>query len=286
MTGIGAEQADLPRRLQELAERYWAGQQEAAEHYSDLLQRLAAGELDANQLRDDYARFASEESARYAGELAQLSLSYYSALLELGRAYSQRFFDAVLEGGAVAAPARNGQAARAEPRQVLLEMRGIAGQDAAAGFVIENKRDAPADITFRLSDFADAAGGRPFAAPLQVQPQWLSLGPEEEAEVRLRLPLLPELFTPGRQYRGKVVVQGYDELELILSVSVDSAPEPATRVSAVVTPAAARPPEPAAEPPPAAAKKRAAKRAPRKSTKTARPRKPRRTNGDEPPGAA
>jgi hypothetical protein len=120
-----------------------------------------------------------------------------------------------------------------------------------------------------------------------VQPQWLTLPPQEEAEIRLRLPLLPELFAPSRQYHGKVLVQGYDELELILSITVDAAPEPATRVAAVVSPAAAPASEPAPEPPPpVAAKKRAAKRASRQGTKTARPRKPRRTKGDEPPGAA
>jgi hypothetical protein len=283
---MSAEQADFLKRLQDLAERYWSGQREAAEHYSDLLQRLAGGELDANQFRDDYARFATEESGRYARDLAQLSLSYTSALLDLGRAYSQRFFDAVLEGAASAPPARNGHAARAEPRQVLLEMRGVAGQDATAAFVIENERDAPADISFRLSDFADTAGGPPFPAPLQVQPQWLTLGPEEEAEVRLRLPLLPELFAPGRQYHGKVLVHGYDALELILSVTVDAAPEPATRVSAVVTPTAGPAPEPPGEPlPPAPAKKRPARRAARQGQKKTSPSKPRRSKGQEPPAA-
>jgi hypothetical protein len=286
MAGMSADPADFPKWLQDLAERYWTGQRDAAERYSDLLQRLAAGELDANQLRDDYTRFATEESARYARDLAQVSLSYYSALLDLGRAYSQRFFDALLEGGASSPSARNGHAARAEPRQVLLELRGVVGQDAVAAFVIENRRDAPADISFRLFDFADMAGGHPFAAPLQVQPQWLTLGPEDEAEIRLRLPLLPELFTAGRQYQGRVAVQGYDALELILRVAVDAAPEPATRVAAVAT-AAEPPAPPAAEPPPPAiAKKRPTKRAARQGQKKTTLPKPRRSKGDKPPDAA
>jgi hypothetical protein len=281
------EQFDLARWIQDVTARSLADQRRAAERYNDLLQRMQHGELDEQQVRDEFLRFARDESAQYARDLAQLSLNFYTALLDLGRAYNDRFFDQVLHGRAREAQAGNGRPAASGPRQVTLDLRGAAGQEATAGFVIENRREAPADITFMVADFVDAAGGSPFRPPLQIQPAWLNLGPHAEAGVTLRLPLPPELFVPGHNYHTKVVVHGYDDLELLLNVNVEAPGEPATRVSAVVTP----PPEP---PPPATpgpkkrgrSKDTAGKSSQRRGKQPAAARKARgRSADDEPAGA-
>ena len=235
---------DFARWLQDLTARSVADQQRAAERYTELMQRVARGELSEQQVREEFLRFSGEASTRYASDLAQLSLSYYTALLDLGRAYNERFYDHVLRGHPH--PTQSEYGPTASPRrQVQLDLRGILGQEATAGFVIENKHSAPAEISFVFSDFVDVAGGRPFRPLLQLDPASLTLGPDAEAEVRLRLPLVPEQFAAGHQYRTKIVVHGYDELVLVLSVKVDTAPEPATHVATVVTPQA----PPAAEPP-------------------------------------
>ncbi len=228
---MSREPPDFYRWIQDLTARSVADQTRALQRYNELMQRVLRGELNDPQLREEYTRFAQEESARYASDLAQLSLNYYGALLELGRSYSDRFFDQMLHNREPRAAAGDGAAAAVTPRQVTLELRGTAGQEAAAAFVIENKRDAPAEITFLASEFVDTAGGQPFRAPLQIQPVQLSLEPHGEAEVRLRLPLLRELFSPGHQYQATVVVRGYDELELILSVRVNPGDEPPPQAS-------------------------------------------------------
>jgi hypothetical protein len=221
---MSSEPRDFYKWIQNLTTRSVAEQTRALQRYNELVQRVLRGELSDPQLREDYARFARDESTRYASDLAQLSLGYYSALLELGRSYSDRFYDQMLHRPAPAAPASEA-AAPARPRQVTLALTGAAGQAAAAAFVIENKRPTPAEISFLVSEFIDVAGGRPFSAPLQIQPAQLALGPQAEAAVMLRLPLLPEHFVPGHQYAATVVVRGYDELELILSVRVNPGDE-------------------------------------------------------------
>ena len=225
------EQADFYKWLQDLTERSVAEQTRVYQRYSDLAQRVLRGELNDAQVRDDYLRFASEETTRFASDLAQLSLGYYSALLELGRSYNDRFFEQVLHQHPPEprADPRNGTS---EPRQVRLDLRGAAGQEVAASVVIENKHASPAEISLLASDFVDVAGGDPFQAPLRLEPGQLSLGPHQEAEVRLRLLLARELFVPGRLYRATVVVRGYDELELILQVSVDPPAEAAAAAPA------------------------------------------------------
>jgi hypothetical protein len=209
------------------------------------MQRVARGELSEQQVREEFLRFAAEAGTRYATDLAQLSVSYYTALLDLGRVYNERFYDQVLPGHSYPTPPANEPAARA-PRQVELPLRGPLGHEAAAGFVIENKHSTPADITFVFMDFVEAASGRRFRPLLQLQPAQLTLGPDEEAEIRLRVPLVPDQFAAGHHYHSKIAVHGYDALELVLNLTVDPAPEPATRVAAVqssttATPAGERP---------------------------------------------
>jgi hypothetical protein len=242
---MNGEQPDFYKWMQDLTARSVADQTRALQRYNELMQRVLRGELNNPQLRDEYARFAREEATRYTSDLVQLSLRYYGALLELGRNYSDRFFDQMVPGREPKAPPDNTHEAPAKPRQVPLELQGAAGQAAAAGFVIENKRNTPAEISFLVSEFVDSAGGAPFRAPLEIQPAQFYLDPQAEAEVTLRLPLLRELFEPGHHYRATVVVRGYDELELVLSVHLSRGDEAAAPVS---PPYASQPAGKAAEP--------------------------------------
>jgi hypothetical protein len=237
---MSGEPPDFYQWLRDLTERSVADQARALQRYNELMQRVLRGELTGPQVSEEYTRFAREQSTRYANDLTQLSLGYYSALLELGRSYSDHFYDRVLRSQPPPAPPAAG-AARA-PRQVSLALQGAAGEEAALSFVIENKHSTPAEISFVVSEFVDAAGGDPFRASLRFQPEQFALGAHEEAVVTLRLSVLPELFVPGHHYRSTVVVRGYDELELVLNLTV-----PAARAS--TDQPVAEPPAPAESPP-------------------------------------
>jgi len=213
---MSGEQGDFYQWLQDLTTRSVAEQARALQRYNELMQRALRGEFNDPQFREDYLRFATEETNRYARDAAQLSLNYYQALLDLGRSSSERFFEHVMHSRPAEAPPGDGADAAHPPRQVTLDLQGAAGQDAVAAFVIENQRESQAEISFQVSEFADVAGGPSFRAPLVLEPAQLSLGPHEEAQVKLRLPLAAELFAPGHSYVATVVVRGYDELELIL----------------------------------------------------------------------
>jgi hypothetical protein len=133
--------------------------------------------------------------------------------------------------------------------------------------VIENKRETTAEISFVVSDFVDGAGGHPFRPPLEIQPPRLTLGPHEEAEVSLRLPLLHERFRSGHDYRALVLVRGHDALELLLTVRVEAAPEPATRVSVVTEREGPEPDDPLETKPRPRKRRAPAKKRTRGSTK-------------------
>jgi hypothetical protein len=217
------EPQDLNKSIQDLIISSVREQARAVERYSELAQRIVRGELDERTVREEFIRFARDETMRYLRNFATLSLSYYTALLELGLSYQNRFFERVLG----ATNNENVTTPRAAPPQrVEIELRAQVGQEVTSSFVIENKRSEKAEISFLISEFVGPPETAPFRPPLQLKPPRFTLDPREEGVVTLTLPLLPELFTPGQSYTAKIVVGGYDDMELNLSVFPEAPPVP------------------------------------------------------------
>jgi hypothetical protein len=220
--------AQFATLLQELTARSMGDQVRAMQRYRELLQDLAAGRVDPAALRARYDRLLGEQSAQLARDVSELGMRYYQSMLDLNRAYVDRLFDelAVSAGGAARPASDGGDAAPPPPpppaQAVELTLTGRAGEDATASFVVENKRQEPADVIFLVSDFAavdePAAAFRP---QLDVTPPRFRLDPHEERDVALRIPLDPEQFAPGRSYRGQVLVRSNDDLTLEVSVEVE-----------------------------------------------------------------
>lgn len=209
------EPNEIGKWIQELTLRSVTEQMHALERYKAMVQRIANGEIDEQTVREEYMRFTREETAGYIRKLASLSLNYYKTLIELNSAYNDRFFDHVL-GIAVGVEASSPKAS--PPQKLEIELRGFVGQDIASSFVIENKRTERAEISFHVSEFVGPTGTTPFRPPLQLKPPHFTLDPREELAVTLVLPLLPELFAPGQHYTARIIVRGYDDMELILNV--------------------------------------------------------------------
>jgi hypothetical protein len=217
-----SEPAELTRLLEALSARSLADQMRAAQRYRALLEQVAAGEIDAVQLRTEYDRLITEQSAKLANELTALGVNYYRAVLDLNRESVERLFDDLVSGVRSSRPTEEGAAAAeapSSPRQVELRMEGRPGGVVETGFTIENNRLEPADVVFLVSDFVDDTV-EPFRASLELDPPRLTVPPGEEREVRLRLELDPALFVPDRQYVAQVLVRGTDELEIRLVVAV------------------------------------------------------------------
>ena len=211
---------DIGKWLQDLTIRSVTEQARALERYRELVMRVTRGELNEQTVLEEYMRFARDETTRYVRNLATLCLSYYNALLELTRTYNDRFFEQLLGTGA------NGNAPPAQatpPERVEVELRAPVGQTLTGSFIVENKRTEMAEISFLISEFVGPQGSAPFRPPLQLKPPRFTLGPREERAVALELPLLPELFAAGQHYRAKIVVRGYDDLELILNIWPEAA---------------------------------------------------------------
>ena len=211
--------------FEELTARALADQVRAAQRYRDLLHQVAAGEVDIATVRAEFDRLVTAQSADLVRDLTALGARYYQSMLDLNRAYVDRLFDELASTARVAPAAAvedvapgPGHGAGAEA--VELRVRGRPGDVVETGFVVENKRDEPADVVFLLSEFT-GGGGEPFRAPLELDPPRFRLGPNEERAVILRLPLDPVLFGADGRYDAELLVRGRDDQLLRLVVDVD-----------------------------------------------------------------
>jgi len=210
---------DIARWIEETTRRAVSEQIYNLQRYNELIQRISRGELDQEAVRQEYLHFIHEESQRYLQQLAQASLSYYNQLVEISRTHNDLFFTQVLN--ATQAGSHNGDSARLPARKVEMNLRAVLNEEANGSFILENKRAEEADISFMVSEFSDESGAHIFRPPLQIVPPRFRMGPFEEVEVRLRLLVLPELFESGKTYITTILVRGYDDLELLLTVQVE-----------------------------------------------------------------
>jgi hypothetical protein len=82
----------------------------------------------------------------------------------------------------------------------------------------------------------------------------------------LTLTLLPELFVPGQRYTSKIVVSGYDDLELILTVLPEAPPVPEkVSITPVATGTEIEVDTSSVEPPPKPRRSRSPQKAKKKS---------------------
>jgi predicted flap endonuclease-1-like 5' DNA nuclease len=215
---------DIRQFIQELLSRSATDNMRNLQRFGDMLRRASRGDVDQERIREEFLEFARDESDRYVRDLTRVGLNFYNTLLELNRHYNDRFFSQVFEEDY-----RYRDIPDAEPkrqRTVQMELRGPLGEEAVRSFVIENKQNEPVSVSFLVSEFTDEANTISFRPPLQLFPARFTLRPGEEHVVNLQVPLLKEFFVPGQRYSATVVVSGYDDLVLDLSVWADP-PKPA-----------------------------------------------------------
>jgi hypothetical protein len=150
--------------------------------------------------------------------LADLNVRYYEELLKGTQSLTDEWLDAVER----VMPARpSDRTSRAEgPRRVPMSLHARVGETAKGSISLQNKERVETEISFLASDLT-SSDGHSIRPSIKVFPDRFSLGPLEERVVVIEVALEPELFPPGKQFRGAVAVRGYDNLELSLTVWSD-----------------------------------------------------------------
>ena len=147
------------------------------------------------------------------GELLRLQTQFQARLAEETIAYLRR-----LQGAA--APNAPGTVVVPEPGEAL-EARGEPGGNAELVLEIENRQRVHCMVTPQLGPLVDAAGVT-WSPAVQAQPPSQLVGPGEVARLTLQV-TLPAQLPPGT-YRGVLILQGFREGGVPVSVEVAGAP--------------------------------------------------------------
>jgi predicted flap endonuclease-1-like 5' DNA nuclease len=205
---------DLMRALQELITNVATDQIRSSRQFNDFVQSIARGELNDREANDRILEFLSEANSRYITDISRLTVSFFQALRAVNRHYNDRFYDYVVRDNHQ--PERETDAAQ----HIDLLLSAAVGEDVQRSFVIENKQERDCDVSFAISEVTEVGESTSFRAPLHLQPARFTLRPGDEQVVTLYLSLLPELFSPDKQYQGTVLVQGHNSRVLMLIIEV------------------------------------------------------------------
>jgi hypothetical protein len=153
--------------------------------------------------------------------LADLNVRYLEEILKGTQSLTDQWLDAVEQAN----PARPTERAdRAEhdqgaggPRRVPMSLHAKVGETATGSISLRNREGSEIEISFLASAFT-SSDGEVIHPEITVHPERFLLGPLEERVVVLEAALEPDLFPPGKLFRGAVAVRGYDNLELTLTI--------------------------------------------------------------------
>jgi hypothetical protein len=216
---------DIRARFDDLSKRYMAESVRIWQRYAQVL-----GQLSGKQGREagepgNLADFAVKEGGEFMSNLMQLSLNYYSVLLDLSMGFANRMLDHVLAEPADGAPAAAPPPAAAESRtRFELQFRGQPGDRPSSAFRVENSQDRAAAVSFEITEFISEDGTTRFRVPVEFSPAEFTLEPGTEQVVECTVPLQPE-FVPGRRYMALVRVTGFAGMEVGLIVTPEAAAE-------------------------------------------------------------
>jgi hypothetical protein len=183
-------------------------QRQPADRFLDLLRGVSRAEPNLATVAQAFLAFTKESTGDYLRGLARIEQNSRKARNDLSREYGSGLLNRLHATSA-------GPTGEADHQEAEVTLTGPIGGRATAPFVIENVQTQQVEITFIVSEFTDLSGHAPFRPPLRIEPKYLLLGPGEKSVVTLHLPLLAELFVPGRLYQATVTVRG-PQLELLL----------------------------------------------------------------------
>ena len=101
-----------------------------------------------------------------------------------------------------------------------MSLHAKVGETATGSISLRNREGSEIEISFLVSAFT-SSDGEVIRPEITVRPERFWLGALEERVVVLEVALEPDLFPPGKLFRGAVAVRGYDNLELTLTVWSD-----------------------------------------------------------------
>jgi hypothetical protein len=211
--------ADQNGGAAQYAEMWQRGLEPYLRFYRQFVQAPNIGVPDLGKIQQRYVEFASTEGAAAYRKLSELSANYYAALFETGLNLSQEFYEQVYQ----TKPYRPAPVAPPSPAAAReLVFTGPIGSTASRAFVISNRTDKPARVSFELSEFVKENGGGKLRVDAQLTPSSFELAGQAERTVDCSLPFT-QAFEPGCEYRAVLRVVGFPDMTIGLMAKAERA---------------------------------------------------------------
>ena len=179
--------------------------------------QAAGAEVKLDEAQQRFAEFARQDGADAVRKLMQINYDYYMSLMNTYLDFSERAFNASLQGakGEAASAARRGEEISAAPatknKNIDLHFdakkRGLQKQ----AFVVANKNPQDVEVSFEISELICEDGETRTAAPVTFEPDRFVLKPGDEQVIECRLKLTKTLKA-GLQYVALARVVGFEDL--------------------------------------------------------------------------
>lgn len=194
---------------------------------SDVQRRLVAGETRLLEVGPTSYRVAQREFARYARDVAELTVAYYRGLAEAARDYGEHLAGGLTTADPLQERDRNVRDPGGRP---TVRLGGHVGTTLEATFTLENTDPRPVDVTVATGD-CRASDGTRFTAPVTVEPEAATIPANSTIPVTLRASLQADVFDAGASYVVPVHVQGPQPTTIDVSIDVEPSPVAASTSS-------------------------------------------------------
>jgi len=182
--------------------------------YRAQLDQVAAGAMTPDQLQRRNAELMARRLPGYLDQAGRLYFDLLNGLNEIRAQYEQDYFRGILGQD-------KDQAVEEKESPVVLNLKALLGETAAASLSVANTTEAPTTIRCTATDVRRVDGvGPAFTPRLSIASNDIELGPGEEGTLRLSLPLEEESYDAGAIYAGTLFIAGQGDVPVEVQLRI------------------------------------------------------------------
>lgn len=191
---------------------------ELLQNSADLSYRLMRCGLQAGLPAADAKGNSVEDAAEVVKDLIQVNVGYYSTLVDLNLAFTNRLLNAV---GVESVSPSAANPSRQPSATTVPEMKLVAkvGEHLRVPFRVENNRAETTGVSFHLTPFTRAGQSEAIHAEASFDPPEITLDPYQEVQIFLSLPVTP-MFSPAGVYKAILAVEGMNAMRIEITLEV------------------------------------------------------------------
>lgn len=155
-----------------------------------------------------------EETAEVVKDLIKVNMGYYSTLVDLNLAFTDRLLKVMTSSS----PPQTA-AVQTNPTVPQMALVGKVGDQLRVPFRVENNRPEVTTVSFKLTPFYCNGQTEPITAEVGFEPAEIALDPHQEVQIFLILPITTA-FEAQKYYTATLSVEGMEAMAIEVTLAV------------------------------------------------------------------